>query len=557
MKGLFKRKKMENQKIEYKSLKKIIDSAGKIKTEGIKELAIACVAFANQSNGKLYIGVEDENFLPPANQKIPKNLPNDVITRLRSQCFNVGLHLHPIENHDNGGEFFIIEVLYSASTIATTSNGKIYIRLGDKNEPIRSEDIVRLTAEKNGFQWELQPKNITVEQISPEKIHAFAQDIRQSDRVKESVKNKTDIEIIEHYNLIYEGKLTNLGVLWLGNAQQRARLVYPITVQYIVYNEQDEKVRKEEWNDYQFNPKELLSDIEKTATELTYSYEISDGLFRRNIRKYPAKVIRELLVNAFVHKTFTIAGDIFIKLYSNRLEVINPGGLPLGVTPETILHQSVSRNPHLKRVFHDLKLMEGEGTGYDLLYEQASKDSKPFPKVYSDFNKCIVEQSSEIIDEELLPLLDFINNQYVLTQKESIVMGIVAHHKKILSTELSKLLQLSEEERLRSYVNNLLKKNLLISRGIKKSTEYIINPKLIQNAKINIKPTLKFIEPHTLRTLILEDIKMYPNTKIAEIHKRLGDVDIRDIRKVIYKLVENKVLNTSGGKTNRTYSISK
>lgn len=547
---------MENQHTEYKSLRKVLDSSGKIKTEGIRELSEVCVAFANKNNGKIYIGIEDKDFLPPGNQIIPENLPNEIITRLRSLCFNVNIHPHPIEKHNNGGEFFVIEVLYSA-TIATTSNGKIYIRLGDKNEPIRSKDIVQLANEKNVFQWELQLTNITIEQISSEKIEAFVQDIRHSDRVKESVKNKTDIEIIEHYNLIYGNKLTNLGILWLGNAPQRARLVYPITIQYIVYNEQDEKIRKEEWNDYLLNPKELLLDIEKTAIELTYSYELADGLFRRNIRKYPAKIVRELLVNAFVHKSFTIAGDIFIRLYPNRLEITNPGGLPLGITPENILHQSVSRNPHLKRVFHDLKLMEGEGTGYDLLYEQASKDSKPFPKVYSDFNKCIVEQSSEIIDKDSLTLLDFITNQYHLSQKEIIVMGIVARYQKILSTELSKKLQLSEEERLRSYVGNLLKNSILISRGTKKSTEYIINPKLIQGAKINIKPTLKFIEPHALKMLILEDIRLYPNSKMAEIQQRLSDADEKDIQKIVYKLVKEGQLSTNGAKTNRAYFIAK
>ena len=386
-------------------------------------------------------------------------------------------------------------------------------------------------------------------------IIEFAKGIRSSDRVKESVKQKSDLEIIEHYNLIYEGKLTNIGVLWLGNNKQRARLVYPLTVQYIVYNDLEEKIRKEDWADYDLNPKELLLDIEQRAIELTYSYEIPNGMFRNKVRQYAAKVIRELLVNSFAHKSFTIAGDIFIKVFPDRLEITNPGGLPLGVTNENILHSSVSRNPHLKRIFHDLKLMEGEGTGYDLLYEEASKDSKPFPIVYSDFNSCTAIQSSEIIDENSLILLDFINNRYALTQKECIAIGIIALHKKVASTEMSKILQLSEEERLRSYVGNLVKKNIVVTRGARKGTEYLINPKLILSSKVNVKPTLRLIEPHVLKVLITEDLKAHPNSLISDIHKRLEDVDIKDIRKIVYKMRHNDELSHVGSRTDRRYSL--
>ena len=66
---------------------------------------------------------------------------------------------------------------------------------------------------------------------------------------------------------------------------QRARLGYPITVQYIVYNEFEEKVRKKEWHLHLHNPKDLLLEIEKEAVELTYSTEIPDGLFRKNLRQ--------------------------------------------------------------------------------------------------------------------------------------------------------------------------------------------------------------------------------------------------------------------------------
>ena len=546
---------IEDNHKEYKGLKKIIDNQGKLKSEGFRDLAIVCVAMANVQGGTIFIGIEDGEQIPPSGQKISSKITNETITRLRSLCFNVGIVLNDIETDTNGGQFFSLTIHPALKSIATTADGKIYVRIGDQCQPARSEDIVRLANEKDAFQWELQARNISLNDIPETNINWFTQEIRNSDRVKQVIKNLSNVEILEHYNLVEKNKLTNLGVLWLGNVSQRSKLVYPLTVQYIVYDEQEKKIRKEVWQDYSMNPKQLLLDIEKEAVELTYFDEFPQGLFRNKIRHYDERVLRELLINAIAHKSYTISGDIFIKVYSNRLEIVNPGGLPLGITKDNILHSTHRRNPHLIRIFHDLKLMEGEGSGYNLIYEITSRDSKEFPIPVSDYNTTSVTQYSKILDEEAVLLLDFIAKNYQLSQKEFIVLGIITRRKKILATQLIKELQLTDEERLRSYVSNLTDLSVLITRGVKKGTEYLINPKLIASSKINIKPTLKTIEQPRLKALIEELLKITPNLSIKAIHYKIGDIDIADVRKCVYSMVKDGALKTQGTKTNRVYLL--
>lgn len=547
----------EGISIDYKSLKKVVDLSGKLKSEGLRDLAITSVAFANMHGGKIVIGIEDKDKQPPLNQKISIKTANDTITRLKSLCFNVGFQLGEIETHDNGSSFFSITVYPTLKSVATTADGKIYIRIGDQCQPARSEDIVRLASEKDAFQWELQARNVSFTEVPQTNIEWFAAEIRKSDRVKNNIKELSDIEIIEHYNLIDKGKLTNIGVLWLGTASQRSRLVYPLTVQYIVYDELEKKIRKEDWQDYSKNPKELLLEIEKEAIELTYYDEFPQGLFRNKIRHYDERLIRELLINAIAHKSYTISGDIFIKVYQDRLEITNPGGLPMGITKDNILHTTYRRNPHLIRILHDLKLMEGEGTGYNLIYEITSRDAKEFPIPSSDYNATSVTQYSKILDEEAVLLLDFIAKNYQLSQKDFIALGVITRHKKILATQLTKELQLTDDERLRTYIHRLNEQAIINSRGIKKGTEYLINPKLIANSKINIKPTLKTIEPHRLKALIEEDLKLYPKSKSAEIQSRISDVPIEDIRKCLLNLEKQAVVFTEGLKKGKTYSLAK
>lgn len=239
----------EGKNIDYKSLRKIQQG-----DSGFKDLAVSVVCFANAQGGKLIIGIEDKNRTPLPDQIVSIEEVNKTLNRLRSLTFNVGLMASDILEHPEGGQYFEITVLPSSKAIATTSDGKIFLRVGDQCHAARSEDIVRIATEKDAFQWELQLRNVSISDIPIKHIIQFAQDIRLSSRVKESVKELSDNELIEHYNLSQNGQLTNLGILWLGTAQQRSRLAYPLTVQYIVYNDLEEKVRKIDWHDYALNP---------------------------------------------------------------------------------------------------------------------------------------------------------------------------------------------------------------------------------------------------------------------------------------------------------------
>jgi ATP-dependent DNA helicase RecG len=541
---------MESQIIEYKSIKKILSG-------DFKDLAKTCVCLANAQGGTLIIGFEDKTLLPPENQKVEQKQINDTLERLRGLTFSVGLVPSNILIHENGGEYFEIQVLPSQKIVATTSDGKIYIRIADKCEPVGGTDLQRIVAEKDSYQWELVAKNYTIEQVNQNEIKEFVTDIRNSIRVKFSVKQKSNIEILEHYNFVNSGKLTNLGILWLGNPQQRASLSYPITVQYIVYNDLEQKSRKILWDDYALNPKQLLLSIEKEATELNYFYEFPDGLFRKQIRHYPQEVIRELIINAFAHKSYLISADIMIGVYPNKFQISSPGSLPLGITKDNILHQQHRRNPHLIKVFHDLNLMEAEGSGYDLIYEKLCSDAKSFPYIESDFSKVMIELIPNIIDIEALKLIDYISQNFNLSQREKIVIGIVAQQQKILSTKLSKLLQLTDEDRLRSWIGQLTENKILIKRGQKKANEFLINPNLLQSAKLNIKPSLKTIEPHVLEELIKKDLEFYPKSTISQMHERMKDVLKADIQKIVYKLAEEGFLDKEGSRTDRSYSLAK
>jgi len=543
-----KLEKYENSTIEYKSLKKVIG-----KSANPKDLAKTCVSLANSQGGYIFIGIEDKSKIPPKDQTINHEDMNQVVKILRSLTDSVGFVNPEIRTHENGSEYFLIQIYPSMKTIATTSEGRVFIRIGDECTPVKGEELTRLAHEKGAFQWELVVLKTHISQVKQEDIINFTNEIKNSDRVSSFIKNLSDIDILEFYRLTENSYLTNLGILWLGDFKQRSKLNYPITVQYIVYDEDEKKIRKVDWNLNQYSPKELLLEIEKEAVELNYNFELPDGMFRKHIRHYAKDVIRELLINAFVHKSFTISGDIFISVYKDRLEIKNPGGFPLGITKDNILHQVHRRNPHLINTFKALKLMENEGSGYDLIYEKLSLDGKMYPKIESDINYVKVTIYSTIIDNDILQVLDYLAKYFKLNQKEIIALGAIVRNKRLSGYDLSKILQLNSDERLRNWVDNLLEKNILITEGKTKGLMYMINHKVLASLEHDLKPSLKTMEEHHLKALIKEDLKIHPKSKISEVHSRADELDINYLRKIVYKMFKDGEIGREGEKKNMVY----
>ncbi len=88
------------------------------------------------------------------------------------------------------------------------------------------------------------------------------------------------------------------------------------------------------------------------------------GSVRKRKWDYPFEAIRELIINAFTHRDWTKNNYVRITAYSNRLEVISPGGLPNGMTIEKIKSGAqMLRNPKCTRIFRDYGYLEDQGMG--------------------------------------------------------------------------------------------------------------------------------------------------------------------------------------------------
>jgi len=114
-----------------------------------------------------------------------------------------------------------------------------------------------------------------------------------------------------------------------------------------------------------------------------------NGLLREDKTEYNQLVLREGLLNAIIHRDYSLNGSILISIYKNRIEYVSIGGLVSGMTYEDMmLGVSRSRNERLANVFFKLKYVEAYGTGIE--------------KIQGDYEHTGLEPRFEVSDNGFL-----------------------------------------------------------------------------------------------------------------------------------------------------------
>lgn len=539
----------EDQYLDYKSLRLITG-----RTADFTALAADCVCFANASGGRLCIGIEDGESHPLPAQRIEPALLD--VLRKRIGELTVNVQVAPaVELAANGGEFISLTVA-RAMGVASTRDGRYFLRVGDVCRPLQGDEVLNLLNDRPSVPWEtLTNLRVPVASADANQVAAVLGALRRSDRVKNSVKEKSDLELIAHYHLGDGEWLTHLGVLVLGTAHDRARLGSAPVVQAIKYDELGQKVNKWRWDDLRLSPLELVDAIWQSVPDFHESYELPDGLYRQQLPAYDKRVVRELLVNALVHRPYTQGGDIFLNLHPDRLEVVNPGRLPPGVTPQTILHASRRRNERLAVLFHDLKLMEKEGTGFDLMYDVQLSQGRSVPIPKEGVDSVTVTVGRRVQRVEVVQLMAQADARFQLRQRERITLGLLAASEGLTARELALQLELPNTEALRpAWLGRLPELGLVHSSGKTQAVRYFVNPAVLKGAGLDGKTTLRRMEPHRLRALIVEDLSRYPGSASGDINRRVGpEVPYRSLKRALDELVGRGKVRFEGQARGRRY----
>ncbi|MEO1443721.1 MAG: ATP-binding protein, partial [Chloroflexota bacterium] len=193
------------------------------------------------------------------------------------------------------------------------------------------------------------------------------------------------------------------------------------------------------------------------------------GLEREETTEYPQFAVREAIVNAVCHRDYRLKGRrIEIRMYSDRLEVISPGGLPGFITVENIKDEHFSRNPRIVNGLFQWGYIEELGLGIDRMMEVMEKaghkppsfDARPYSFAVTLFNQREQQEIPRWVkstNHRQAKALEYIRSNGSITNREyrSLCQGVSA-------------------ETLRLDLVDMVEKGILVKLGSKKGTYYIL-----------------------------------------------------------------------------------
>jgi len=361
-------KKNENKVLEFKE-----------NTKNLSSIIKAVVAFANTAGGTIIIGIEDrtKKLIGVKNSLDEEERLINAISDSISPFIIPNIEIHSYKNK----ELLIINIPHSAGPYYIKSLGidkGAFIRSGSTNRIADSEmlDTLKLYAKKITFDEIAYPMG-DIEDLD---WIAIKESFRESNkRITES--KAEDLELVVNHI----GKLCPSmgGIILFG--KKRLKL-FPDAlircVRFAGYNK-SKVIDHLEIDDYPvYAVQEVIKFIERN-TKMGVKF---NKIKRIDIPEYPPIAIRETVINAVVHTDYTIKGSsVLISIFDDRIEITNPGGIPIGITLERALSgASRIRNRVIAKTFRELGLIEQWGSGLQRIIHSCNKKGLKKP-LFEDF----------------------------------------------------------------------------------------------------------------------------------------------------------------------------
>lgn len=327
-----------------------------------KKYMKSIVAFANGHGGRLLIGIADNpvSVVGVSNDILFQEI--DAITNAISDSCTPAIIPDITVQTIEGKSVIVVEIRQGMQRpYYLKSEGLehgVYIRVAGTSRLAEYYQIQEMLCESTRLSYD---KTACSElQISNEDIDSFCDSLSKAAQKQGNNKQVTVNQLLSWGVLTEEnGKILPTKAYALLNGNN----VIPTKIQCGVFKGTNRAI----FVDRREFSGSLLNQVEEA-----YQYVLSkinmgvriNGLFREDVYEIPEDAIRELIINAVVHRSYLDHAAIQIALYDDRLEITSPGGLMRGLTIDRIKDgYSKSRNEALAAVFLYLKMIEQWGSG--------------------------------------------------------------------------------------------------------------------------------------------------------------------------------------------------
>ncbi len=338
---------------------------------GKDDIAQTMAAFATSKGGYILIGVNNADGCPlgfkvGSEDKIRQMLYN-IAKNITGGRIIMDVDFRP---HQEDNKIIIIRVS-EGDQKPYGWKGASYKRVGSSDEKLDPDEITKIRLESQHITFDslsarVQNRTSNISDVDDDRLKKYILDVGSGKRNK--VITFTDaINTLKTFDLLNnERELKNAAFLCFGKKIQK---VFPQSkINFLIYGGNtidNSKLRFR--NVLGGSIIEQITEAFELIKANTENKIAMEGLRRFEISQYPLNAIREAIINAAAHRDYCITeSDITVRLFEDRLEIMNPGGLMRGVILEDLKkggHPSVRRNPLICKILDDLGYMEESGQG--------------------------------------------------------------------------------------------------------------------------------------------------------------------------------------------------
>jgi ATP-dependent DNA helicase RecG len=418
-----------------------------------------------------------------------------------------------------------------------------YIRVGNTDRKMTDYEIFGYTSVRTQPTFDEDVvRNATIENLDRAKLESFLTKLR-STRPQANYLSQPFEEVLKQLRIIQEvdGLLrpTLAGLLMFGKYPQEFEPQLVITfLQYYGTTETEKTPRGERFLDNRKFEGTIPEIVEGAVNYLLASIRKSsliEGLYRRDIPEYPEEAVREAVVNAVAHRDYSnfVRGSyIQIRLFADRLEVQNPGGLYGNVAVETLEEEQSTRNRVLMRLMEDLHLVENRGSGIRTMLS-AMRNANLEPPRFQDKRSSfwVTFHSHTLMNPESIAWLNQFADQ-PLNDHQRLALAYLHHHEQMTNSDYQRLNHVDSVTANRE-LHGLVQLKLVDQHGTRRWAYYTLNIP----TEMKIVPT-----PQTEEEKILEYVRVHHSIKRAECQQLLGITGIQ-ARYLLQKMRKNDLLH--------------
>jgi ATP-dependent DNA helicase RecG len=339
------------------------------------DLARELVAFSNLGGGMVLLGVDDDGSISGLTRA---DLEEWVMTACRDKIRPAIIpFFEVVRDVEPGKDVAIVRVIsgYDVHSLWHNNSNKYYIRVGTQSREASHEELGRLFQQRGSIRAELRPvSGALLTDLDRRRLRDYFSRIREQ-TVPPDEDEATWRTLLVNTEVMIEEGVTVGGMLLFGTrpnrflpqagidaaafpetqkeyaARERLALRGPMTPLFSVAGALVENGLVEQALDF------VRRNTPVTAT-------LENGI-RIERPAYPPEVLREGIVNALIHRDYLLSStDIELAIYSDRLEIISPGRLPNGITPDRMRAGTrAARNQLIKDIMRDYRYLEHMGMG--------------------------------------------------------------------------------------------------------------------------------------------------------------------------------------------------